>query len=958
MEPNRNLTIIKTKMPFPGITLSGMYKVISSILILICFCDTVFSYSADFNVSDDRSRLASEAMKEAEEIFKGLGADFKEVNDRINQTADAYEKFSSCVKGSGDVGRECQKYVDLLYTAQGAGIEAHDMVMEGKQAMEEMLKHFEASGVFELLVSAKKIFGGAGTALSDAHNVIAFTNKFNPQGARGDPTRGLRLIGEEIGEKAKELSFPMDKIFKGYAEAVSGISDKLTKLQNTLENARQGNLGGGYAHYAEAADYFEKRFRGGVQDTDLYFDVSAQFPLLGRGVKVFQDLISLEQGYFIYEPATSDIEENGWLAPQAFATVYEYFAALPPLYRSAIPQAFRVQRLVAQARTNPGARINLAKQHYQSFSDARGHHSTERLLKEMDLLTTMIELLKQGEEAFVGLWLFIDEERNNIQLIADVLSSYVYVSGTVFREDETGSRTTAPNEPVVLDVDDGGRGQAVTDDNGNYFVYTRGEPQLTFTISAGSGDETARDNSRFLSRGFENVTLVLRSLLKTPVTLTISPAESTLDAGELIAFRAFAIYDDDSAIDITTMEAAGWSTGSNTFSAPEETEVTMHYVTVTYMNLEATATITVMGKEADKERDCGDNEEWSDEENECVCIAGFERIAELDNKCVNLDEAIDDITGEKADVMCDEASMAERFNRLRSIVSESQFKAAQFRNFLDQFMKAVNEKSGYPCNDQIIAAAYSGARHISQEFQDYEDEFNELSRDLVWEAAICQLDNPNYEWSSIVALTRQFASPRNQVIQGIANMESQLTLFGCDQQDVADLGDAVADRSADPEVISGMGTGGDGTQPPGPVTGGTTVVILVANNDYDGPLSSIRVSVNFPFRTFSFLVGKGSFDNQHFHNAQLNEGDRMQITVQGTHLNPSITLLPSDFVWIDPDTQEVTSPGNGFKYITVVISVSFDDGEDVNRYVMFVGIGTMGIGIPGFPDGYGRELRF
>jgi hypothetical protein len=385
---------------------------------------------------------------------------------------------------------------------------------------------------------------------------------------------------------------------------------------------------------------------------------------------------------------------------------------------------------------------------------------------------------------------------------------------------------------------------------------------------------------------------------KVPVSLVVIPNEAKLEIGESVSFKALAVYEDETFSDITNLDAAGWSTGSNTFSAPEETEVTLHYVTVTYMNLEATATITVMGKEADKERDCGDNEEWSDEENECVCIAGFERIAELDNKCVNLDEAIDDIKGEKADVMCDEASMAERFNRLRSIVSESQFKAAQFRNFLDQFMKAVNEKSGYPCNDQIIAAAYSGARHISQEFQDYEDEFNELSRDLVWEAAICQLDNPNYEWSSIVALTRQFASPRNQVIQGIANMESQLTLFGCDQQDVADLGDAVADRSADPEVISGMGTGGDGTQPPGPVTGGTTVVILVANNDYNGPLSSIRVSVNFPFRTFSFSVGKGSFDNQHFHNAQLNEGDRMQITVQGTHLNPSITLLPSDFVWI------------------------------------------------------------
>jgi hypothetical protein len=474
-----------------------------------------------------------------------------------------------------------------------------------------------------------------------------------------------------------------------------------------------------------------------------------------------------------------------------------------------------------------------------------------------------------------------------------------------------------------------------------------------------------RNSSRELNELIEEIKILMALIEeaerlmkeKMPVSLAVIPNEAKLDAGGTLTFKGLAVFEDETYTDITTLETASWSPGSNTFIAPEETEATMHYVTVRYMNLEATATITVMGKETDKDKLCGDNEEWSDSENRCVCIAGFERIEELDNKCVNLDKAIEDIAGEKPDAICDEASMALRFGRLRSIVAESNFKAAQFRNFLDQFMKAVNEKSGFPCNNQIVAAAYAGARHISQDIENHETEFNELSRELVLEAAICQLNNPDYEWSSIYAMTRQFASPRNQVINGIASMESQLKVFGCDQQDVADLGDKIADRTADPEVISGMGTPGDGPLPPGPTDGATGAIAAVYSGT-NAPLSSVTVRVSLPFRTFNFSLAKDYHDTQHFQNAQLKEGDRMQITVQGTPLNASITLLPSDFAWIDPGTQQVTSPGKGYKYITVVIAVYFDDDEDVNRYGMIVGIGTLGMGIPGFPDGFGRELRF
>jgi len=907
-------------------------------------------------LSHQTSAQTAEAMQEAEQVLEGLSSDFSGLNDKISQVASAYENFRDCVKGSGDVGKECQQYIDLLYTTAGGGIELQDQVMEGKQIMEEMLKQFEESGVYEQLSSAKKIFGVAGTALSTSKDALEFANKFNPEGARGDPTRGLNLIGEAIGESAGKLPYPMNEIFKGYAEAVTGISKQLIQLQGKLENVRQGNLGGSYADFADAQTYFENRFRGlNGRDTDLYFNVSLQFPLLGRNVQVFKDLINLEGEYYIYEYGTDEIAENGWIAPSDFAEVYKYFAVLPPSLNF-IPPALRVQRLVAQASTNPGTRIATAKNHYQDFLKAKAHYNTERLLNEMKLLPALNTLLSHSEEIFVGLWLFNDEKRNEIQQIADALALYVYVEGTVVRELETGIRQPAPGEPVILEVEEGGRGTATTDEKGSYFVYGRGKPQLTFSLKAGKGEDTAFLSSRFLSRGFDDIALILKSSERTPVAILISPENATLEVGEMITFQVFAIFENDSSLDITNSGLTSFSSGSNSFAATEETEPGEHIITVTYMNLSATSIITVIEKEGEEEGSCGENETWDDELKKCVCIDGFEWIEDL-GRCVSLDEAIKDLSDENRDTLCNEELMAEKLARLREIIAESMFKSTQFSNLLAQFMKAVNEKSTDPCHNQIIATAYSGAKKLEQELLDYENEITEISTDLILEAALCGNINPDFETSSIIGLVGQFGPYLNTVSQGISLMESELLTFGCNQQDVADRGDAVAEITADPEIISGLGSPGTDIQPPGQVTGGTMGVVLAAYAG--GPLSSLSVSVNFPFRSYNFmLANNGQQEYQIFENDPLKAGDRIQIRVNNTPINASITLLSSDFIWIDLATNQPTSPGNGKSYFTLYIVVYFDDDEDVNRYRMVVGIGTLGMGIPGFPDGYGRELNF
>ncbi len=443
---------------------------------------------------------------------------------------------------------------------------------------------------------------------------------------------------------------------------------------------------------------------------------------------------------------------------------------------------------------------------------------------------------------------------------------------------------------------------------------------------------------------------------KTPISLIVIPNKVNLKAGESVSFRAIAVFEDQSNTDVTQLENTSWSSGTNSFTVTDDTEAGEQSITVTYMNLQAKAVVTVAESEDEKDTQCGENQEWSPEKKRCVCIEGYEMIEEL-GKCVSIDDVISEMAGEEPDTVCNEKIMAESLSRLREIVAESQSMSARFTSLLSNFMKSVNEKHGIPCNDQLIAAAYAGAKQIEQEMQDLEDEATRISSELIVEAALCQLNNPDYDVSSIIGLVGQMGSPLGRISQGIAGMESELLINGCDQQEVADLGNSIAETTTDPEVLAAMQSGGI-IQPPGNTDGGTMGAVAVLYDGMDAPLSYVTVAVNLNLSTFNFVLAKDAQDVQNFENTSLKEGDRIQITVHGTSLNPSFTLLPSDFAWIDPETQQQTTPGSGICLFTMVIAIHFNPDEQVNRYEMIVGIGTIGFGIPGFPEGSGRELRF
>lgn len=371
------------------------------------------------------AQTPAEALEEAKQILNDFGGSIGEWNSRIATTEGYYNQFRDCMSGRGDTGRECQQYIDLLY--ESVGIEAHDAVMDMKMSMEEILFNFESSRAFQMLGDAKKGFSDAAAIIGNAKNVIDFVEqfqKYNPEGARGDPTRGLLMIGEAIGGAAGKLPYPMNRIFEGYAESVKVIAGRLVELQGKIELARQGNLGGGWSSYANAQSYFERNFEKDGGYATEFFDVTVDFPLLGSDVQVFQNFVSLSMDYYIYDRSFG--RERGWIVIPEFRTVYSYFDAMPAQYRGAISSGYRAELLVSQARSNPGIFIDQAKQHFQQFREAERSYIYQLLLEEMGLWDAMKSLISLRENSFVGLWLFSSEKHNEIRRVLEAITQFVF----------------------------------------------------------------------------------------------------------------------------------------------------------------------------------------------------------------------------------------------------------------------------------------------------------------------------------------------------------------------------------------------------------------------------------------------------------------------------------------------------------------------------------------------------
>ena len=384
------------------------------------------------------------------------------------------------------------------------------------------------------------------------------------------------------------------------------------------------------------------------------------------------------------------------------------------------------------------------------------------------------------------------------------------------------------------------------------------------------------------------------------------------------------------------------------------------------MGLSTEAIVTV-NEEATQ---CNQPSETFDEESgACVCntAEGYAQNEEL-GRCINIDEALEDVTEieDGGAELCDEEALAASLARLDELTASGNRLAAEFQSMLNSFLKEINNQNSTQCQNNIISYTYASAKDMQAEYQAMADEAGSLSTELMIEGAICPLEELNLEVTNILKKISQLGEPQGQIDEGVATMENELQSYGCDLQEVSDLGDTIADRSTTPEVIQSGGVGpvgnvgepGPGPGPGGPGSfGGTLGVVHAVYSGSVFPGNSLSIRVRLNTSNVNFSLSPGNFDYEVLEGISLQEGNNVQITIPGTGLNASINLIESDFIWFDPNTQTHTEPGNGNRIFSITIAVYYDDDEEEMRYRMQVIIGAGGFGYPGSPSG-GRTLQY
>lgn len=411
----------------------------------------------------------------------------------------------------------------------------------------------------------------------------------------------------------------------------------------------------------------------------------------------------------------------------------------------------------------------------------------------------LVDLFIHDESAMGEAWKEMKEGYSNLFPVSQ-RGNVVVVSGT--------ERTGAVNATVNITGSDiyidSACSELTTDENGSFkvlftaFEGVSGEAFFEAAYEGKTSDRAERlieTGNRFLS----SMTLEIEEEeeIENPIDLTVSPASSTLTIGETENFSAFAVFTNDSTVNVTQL--ATWENGSNSFTATEAGETT---VTASYMGLSASAVITV-----EEITQCDEPSEILDEETgNCVCntAEGYEMNEEL-GKCINIDEALEEVT-EEGDALCDEESLLAGLARLDEIVASGNRLAANFRATVNKFMKEVNDQNSDICENTIIAAAFAGAKDQQAEYQLLVDEATSLSTDLILESSMCPLEDVEIDINSILQKISQLGPIQGEMEDGLAMMEDQLQQQSCDTQEVEDQGDTIAERD-DPELIQAGGTG-------------------------------------------------------------------------------------------------------------------------------------------------------
>ncbi|MBD3387298.1 hypothetical protein GF407_20505 [candidate division KSB1 bacterium] len=366
----------------------------------------------------------------------------------------------------------------------------------------------------------------------------------------------------------------------------------------------------------------------------------------------------------------------------------------------------------------------------------------------------------------------------------------VVVRGRVTEEKEG---TSSPAEGASIEIQKSGceiwSGCQIltTESDGRYkFVVLLTAEEAPLKVKAVKGDVKSEEKEMMLDRNDfyrDGIDLVLdaeEEEVRQMESLMVTPSEVELYVGESRAFKAQAIYDDEFSKDVTGQ--ANWSSGSNQFTGTAPGDFGR---SASFGGYTAAADISVTCPD--------DRPDWN---------------AEL-GECASLGSAIDSVkNGEEEEELCDEEAMLADYIILMELVSEANLVYAGFEAKFQKFRKEINDQDSDVCKNTILAVAFAGAKRDMAEMERLAALVEDVATALILQLGICPDLTLGLTVRDIITEVAKLGRPRNEMIDALATMQSLLATYGCDEQEVSENGEQVAENTNDPNIIDDGGAGG------------------------------------------------------------------------------------------------------------------------------------------------------
>jgi len=332
-----------------------------------------------------------------------------------------------------------------------------------------------------------------------------------------------------------------------------------------------------------------------------------------------------------------------------------------------------------------------------------------------------------------------------------------------------------------------------------------------------------------------------------PDQLFLEPGESTIEAGEQVAFTANAHFPDGSTDDVTAA-AAYVNAPGGVFSG---TATGSHTVTATYGGLSASATVEVeqgatltispasaecevngtatftaelVGPDGTREDTAG-RVVWQGAvggvftgrlPGEAIVTASLgglsatARVTVRDGDAdVTLDDAVDEIGDETTDELCSAAELRAAAARVRGLLSKADAAYASFGVFSLKFNKELADRASDPCGNSLLAYCYGGAQRAAGELAAAREGIRAAATTLLAMQAWCPetaaSSGGGFESQSLVSELAGLGADYGVVQGRLAAMAGRLGEYGCDENEFDQLGESITEDDMDPDLLQGGG---------------------------------------------------------------------------------------------------------------------------------------------------------